>query len=271
MTKHTNKNKNTDRLCVTFEHPEILQEFNNYFYNKYGKVQGYRRKILEDLIDNFNKTQTITTNKPEYYKENTALKQENKQLKEDIQHLKDQQKTATTKQATYKNKINNMTKEIKDLKQQLQQYTHIKEDNIRLEESIEKNTLTIDHLTKNNQVLTTRLNNAEKENKQLNEDYKNTVKEHQNTIKDLTNKHETTIKQVTNEHDNLIKDLQDKLTSKDNKYNHLEERNNKLQDDYNDLQKTINKVSYAIGNLNSMSLFDRILKKYPEEIKELKP
>lgn len=270
MTKNTNKN-NTDRLCVTFKHPEILQEFNNYFYNKYNTVKGYRLEVLEDLISNFNKTQTITANKPEYYQENTALKEENNQLKEDIQHLKDQQKTATTKQATYTNKINNMTKEIEDLKQQLQQYTHIKEDNIRLEETIEKNTLTIDHLTKNNQEVTTRLNNTEKQNKELTEDYKTLVKEHQNTIKQLTNKHETTLKQVTNEHDKIIKDLQDKITSKDNKYNHIEERNNKLQDDYNDLQKTINKVSYAIGSLNSMSLLDRILKKYPEEIKELKP
>lgn len=264
MTKNTNKNKNTDRLCVTFKHPEILQEFNNYFYNKYDTVKGYRLEVLEDLISNFNKTQKITIDKPTYY-------QENKKLKEDIQHLQDQQEIATTTQANYEEKIETMTKEIKDLKQQLQQYETIKETNIRLEETIEKNTLTIDHLTENNQELTTRLNTAEKENKTLTEEYTALVKEHQNTIKQLTNKHETTIKQVTNEHDKIIKDLQDKITSKDNKYNHIEERNNKLQDDYNDLQKTINKVSYAIGSLNSMSLIDRILKKYPEEIKELKP
>lgn len=264
MTKHTNKNKEINRLCVTFEHPEILQEFNNYFYNKYNTVRGYRLQVLEDLISNFNETQRITKETPQIIKDNERLTNEK-------QKLEDQLNTATTLNNEHEETINNMTKEIKDLKQQLQQYHTLNEDYIRLDETNKKHALTIDHLTSNNKSLKQQLTTKEDELTQARTDYKTLVNTHEETIKKLTNKHETTLKQVTAEDNKIIKDLQDKITSKDNRYNHLEERNNKLQDDYNSLQEIIKKYSYAFGSLNSMSLLNRILKNYPEEIKELKP
>ncbi len=264
MTKHTNKNKETNRLCVTFEHPEILHEFNNYFYNKYDTVRGYRLQVLEDLIANFNETQKITKETPQIIKDNEHLTHEK-------QKLEDQLNTATTTNKQHEEKIKEMTKEIEDLQQQLQQYETLHEDNIRLEETNKKHLLTIDHLTENNKSLKEQLATNEDELKQARNDYKTLAATHEETINNLTNKHENTLKELTTKDNKTIQDLNDKISSKENRYNHLEERNNKLQDDYNHLQDTMNKINYAFGSLNNMSLLDRILKNYPEEIKELKP
>lgn len=264
MTKHTNKNRETNRLCVTFEHPEILHEFNNYFYDKYDTVRGYRLQVLEDLIANFNETQKIKEDTPQIIKDNEHLTHEK-------QRLEDQLHTATTTNREHEEIIKELTKEIEDLKQQVQKYEAVHKDNIRLEETNKKHLSTIDHLTENNKSLNQQLTKMDNELTQARTDYKTLIADHKETIKDLTSKHENTLKQLTTDDNKIIQDLQDKITSKENRYNHLEERNNKLQDDYNDLQDTINKMSYAFGSLTSMSLLDRILKNYPEEIKELKP
>lgn len=264
MTKHTNKNKEVNRLCVTFEHPEILQEFNNYFYERYNTVRGYRLKVIEELISNFNETQSIQKETPQIIQENQTLHEEKQQLEKQIT-------TATNTTQKHEEKIEHLNEEIETLKQQLKQYQTLQEEKIRLEENNKKQTLHIDNLTNNNELLQKQLANKEAEVTQARNDYRTLVTNHEETIKKLTNKHETTLKQITTEDNKIIKDLQDKMTTKDNKYTHLEERNHKLQDDYNNLQDTINKVSYAFGSLQSMSLLDRILKNYPEEIRELKP
>lgn len=250
MTKNTNKNKNIDRLCVTFKHPEILQEFNSYFYNKYDTVKGYRLEVLEDLIDNFNKTQTINQDKPLYYQENKALTEENKQLKEHIQHLKDQQKTATTTQANYEDKIENMTKEIEDLKQQLQQYETLHEDNIRLEETNKKQLLTIDHLTEKLEETRTLQGKYET----LNQEYNKLLQDNKEEIKTITKEHEEKLTKILHDNKEEIKQLTAYTI--------------KLNEDIQHLKDVLNSKDSYIKDIKNLNPIDRLLKNYPKEAEE---
>ncbi len=71
------------------------------------------------------------------------------------------------------------------------------------------------------------------------------------------------------EYQTNITSLNKKVTSKENEYKHLEEVRNKDLEEKNNLTKKISKYSYVIGYIENMSLLDRILKKYPDEMKAL--
>ena len=248
MTKHTNKNKNTDRLCVTFKHPEILQEFNDYFMKKYGKVQTQRRIVLEDLISNFNETQTITRETPQIIKDN-------EQLTHEKQKLEDQLNTATTTNKEHEEKIKTMTKEIEDLKQQLQQYETLHEDNRRLEETNKKNTLTIDHLTEKLEDIQTLQGKYDK----LNQSYTKLLQDNKEEIKNITKEHEEKLTSILHDNKEEIKQLTAYTI--------------KLNKDIQYLKDVLNSKDNYIKDIKNLNIIDRLFKKYPEaeenNIKEL--
>lgn len=254
MTKHTNK------LLVTFEHPEILQQFNDYFIKQYGTVRGHRTKVLEKLIANFNTTKTIQKFEPEYLQKIKDLQDQVAQLQVENTKISEDNNIQITKNT--KN-----LEQIKELTNQLENYHSVIEENVRLHETIKKHENTIDNMNTIQEIQKNRILELTEELQEL----KQLNKEHENNIYQLTNKHENTIKELNSTHSKEIEKLNNKITSKDNRYKHIEERNEKLNEENNNLHNTIGKYSYVIGYIDGMGIIDRIRKNYPEEIKELKP
>lgn len=70
---------------------------------------------------------------------------------------------------------------------------------------------------------------------------------------------------LSEQHDRILNQY-DKLR---NKLDHLQERFNKSQDEVNLLQREIGHLRVAMTKVHGMSLFDRLLNRLPEEIKEI--
>lgn len=115
-----------------------------------------------------------------------------------------------------------------------------------------------------------------------NKDKDKKIQEQQQQIKDL----EQNIKEITRqlqekrrEHEQLTEkynDIQEQIQEQQqqtkkmtNKYTHQVEVTNKLQQDQNQQLQKIEKYSYFIGAVTHMSLLDRLLGRYPSEVKEL--
>ena len=168
MTKHTNK------LLVTFEHPEILQQFNNFFIEKYGTVRGYRVQIIEEMITEFNRSQTIQKFEPEYLKK--------------IEHLRIQLQQQTKEKNVLAAEVEQLTREnqknlnqINNLNQLLEQYQSLKAENTKLLETIKNNQIHIDDLTKKHDELSAK--------------YEETLIKHNEYIKDLNKEYNNNLKQ----------------------------------------------------------------------------
>jgi len=271
MTKNTNKNKEVNRLCVTFEHPEILQEFNNYFYDKYNTVRGYRVQVLEDLISSFNETQKINNEKPQIIKDNLKLTNENKALQEEINNLKNKLKEATTLTHDHDNNNKKMANEIEDLKKKLNNYNTIKEENIRLQETNKKYLSDIDHLTNNIDNLKKQLATTHDDLNNTRNDYKTLVNTHEETI----NKHEKNLTEIIKDHTKNIAELNTTLKEKEETNKTLTAYTVKLKEDLNNKDNEITHKNEYINTLKNTNIINRIFKKYPEEtieeIKELTP
>lgn len=112
-------------------------------------------------------------------------------------------------------------------------------------------------LEEHNKSLEDQLQKLEEENKVLQLNIKNTSKLHQQSM-DL----------IENIQEELTKQQKDTRTAR-NDYKHSQEVLNKLQTEYNQLQKENKKYIYCIAQIQKMSLLERLLNKYPEEIKEL--
>lgn len=252
MAKHTNKD--TNRLCVTFEHPEILQDFNDYFKTNYGTVRGYRLHTLEELIANFNKTKKIQEDQPDYYMMNQELQEENLKLQEENNHLK-QQLTHSNTQLT--NNIKDKDNEIKELKQQLQEYTSLQEDNIRLSETIKKYKSDIDHYKENTDYLKQQIHSNASELAQVRADYTLQVEK----VQQLNTDHIRTLQETNTEHENTINQMKEEhihdLKEKEKEYKLLVGYTFQLKDE--------------ITVIKGLKLWDRVFKRYPEEVKELNP
>lgn len=101
-------------------------------------------------------------------------------------------------------------------------------------------------------------------------DYKTTIKDketHINQLQTTIKQHQTQIETINTQ----ITTKEKQLITKDNDYKHIVEINNKTQREFNQLQNDIKKYSYVIGSINNLSVIDRLLKRYPKEIKELQP
>lgn len=168
MTKHTNK------LLVTFEHPEILQEFNNFFIEKYGTVRGYRVQIIEEMITEFNRSQTIQKFEPEYLKKIEYLQTQLHQQTKEKNVL-----AAEVEQLTRENQKN--LNQINNLNQLLEQYQSLKAENTKLLETIKNNQIHIDDLTKKHEELSAK--------------YEETLIKHNEYIKDLNKEYNNNLKQ----------------------------------------------------------------------------
>ena len=106
------------------------------------------------------------------------------------------------------------------------------------------------------------------------DDYLKNIQSENNELS-LNIKH---LQQSLQEKESIISELKEELKakdqelkSKDNRYVHLEEVRNKDLRERDTLNKKIEKYSYLIGYISNMSLLDRILKKYPDDMKELPP
>lgn len=96
---------------------------------------------------------------------------------------------------------------------------------------------------------------------------------------DLLKTNSTTITQLKEHNNNLTRTTErleeenmkqkKEVSAARNDYKHAVNRNNKLQDEVNSLQEESRKYSYVVGQIEKMSLIDRIFKNYPKEIKEL--
>lgn len=181
MTKHTNK------LLVTFEHPEILQQFNDYFKKKYGTVRGHRAKVIEELITNFNRTQTIQKFEPEYLKKINDLQDQLQHLQHENTKLSEDNNILITKNQKNMEQLNN-------LNQQLQQYEQTKEANNKLSKEVKNNKLTIDDLNKKLNTLQAKyeqtLINHTNDIKQLSMEYNKNLEEKDKQITEKEEKNE---------------------------------------------------------------------------------
>ena len=120
----------------------------------------------------------------------------------------------------------------------------------------------------NNEItnLKKQISNLEKENKILdtgNANYEKTIKQLQQQIDNLN----TSIDRLESENTRQKKEI----TTSRNDYKHSVEVSNKLQRDLNGLHDEKNKFLFLVGQIQSMSLMDRMLKKYPKEVRELNP
>ena len=168
MTKHTNK------LLVTFEHPEILQQFNNFFIEKYGTVRGYRVQIIEEMITEFNRSQTIQKFEPEYLKKIEYLQTQLHQQTKEKNVL-----AAEVEQLTRENQKN--LNQINNLNQLLEQYQSLKSENIKLLETIKNQQIHIDDLTKKHEKFSAK--------------YEETLIKHNYYITDLNKEYNNNMKQ----------------------------------------------------------------------------
>lgn len=243
------KNKDTNRLCVTFEHPEILQEFNNYFYKEYGTVRGHRLQVLEDLIQNFNETQTITKNEPEYITLNQDLQRQANTLTTENERLQKEVDTLTNTTQLLQQDITRKDDKINTLTKQVENYNTLNEDNIRLSEEVKKYKNDIANMKDNLKKIDNEIKDKIRELQQARSEYTTLVETHANTINDLTNKHETTINKLTEDHKDEKKELN-------------EER--KLMTAY-----TI-KLKDEIEEIKGLNMIDRILKRYPDKTPDIK-
>lgn len=154
-------------------------------------------------------------------------------------------------------------KENKELTQTKILNDQLLEENRRLQQYTENNDRNIDDFKesqKNNHLL------IQQQQIQLQQ-----LQEQLQKLQEENSRKDNQLLAVSEQHEKTIKSLEDKNTSKDNDYKHIVEVMNKVQREKSDLEKQIQTYSYVLGSIQSMSLMNRILKRYPEEIKELKP
>lgn len=299
MTTEEVKEETThnNRVSLVFKHPEILTEFNNNIIKKYGTITGYRIKVIETLLSNYNEHKTLEDKKPLYVEENRKLTEENNRL--------------TVENNNYEKQVNTL----QHLTEKLKEYDSLKEENHRLQETIKSNTVTIDHLKENLQKEETKNQDILKISEDLKKETSNRIielkqiltgkeeeiKEYVNKVEDYNTIQEDNIKlQETVHHNTLtiadkdkkIKDLQEEIRELKTEIStinseHKEEIKEYKQDikdykqelkskdnDYKQASGYALKLHEEVTTIKNLGLFDRVFKRYPEEentIKELKP
>lgn len=191
MTKHTNK------ILIPFKNPQTLQQFNDYFINKYGTVRGHRAKVIEELIANFNTTQTIQKFEPEYLQNIKDLHEHVVKLQ-----LENTQSSTDYKKLLVENEKNLL--QIEELTTKLDNYHSVMEENIRLHEKIKQHESKIDDMNT------------------IQEIQKNRIIELKEELQELKEKHEKT---------------ETKLTQKEEKNEALTSVIIKLKDDINNIKQ----------------------------------
>ena len=95
-------------------------------------------------------------------------------------------------------------------------------------------------------------------------------------IKYLENPETIDVTELVKKYEKELNDLRDKLEEKSNNYNklrnkhdHLQERFIKSQAELNVLEREVSWLRVAVAKVQKMSLFERLMNRLPDEIKEL--
>ena len=231
--------------------------------SEHGTSKGHIGPTIEQFAKDYTNDNISDINPKEY----NRLLMENKSLIEDNKNIQQELND-------YKNSIQDNDNKSKE---QLQQLEH--ENKILSEKLISIQT--------NHEDMEARYEKTSHENKDYNNEITNLKKqisnlEKENKILDTGNaNYEKTIKQLQQQIDNLNTSIdrlesvntrqKKEITTSRNDYKHSVEVSNKLQRDLNGLHDEKNKFMFLVGQIQSMSLMDRMLKKYPKEVRELNP
>lgn len=135
----------------------------------------------------------------------------------------------------------------------------------------------IQNNTQQIQALQQQLQNMKEEKQQLEdqvEHYKTTTNDIQQDLEKTQqklDKQEQKLEDQTTEHKEELNQLKKEKTTWSNKYTHQVEVHNKLQEENSRLHNKLEKYTYFFGKVTNMSFMNRVLGKFPEEIKELQP
>lgn len=133
---------------------------------------------------------------------------------------------------------------------------------------LEKQSTIIDNMEHEKENRIKQLHNLNQKLQQENEIYKtdaNVAKARYETLNEQNNRLTTTIDQLNQE---LEKQRRDNITIR-NDYKHGQEIIEKLHRDNNEVEQENKKLNVVFAKVTSMSFMQRVLGKYPKEIKEL--
>ncbi|OED30324.1 hypothetical protein [Methanosphaera sp. WGK6] len=192
---------------------------------------------------------------------------------EKIMELKDKISQLNKKLVNYENvseKSDEDAKRINILEKEKNEFKH---DNELKDQTIEK-------LSQDNHDLKLENNQLSNKNNDLTNEL-NSITMKYDANEEIIKTNKTTIAQLTEQNSNLTKTtarLEDEnskqkqeIVTVRNEQKHFSIRNEKLQDEVNTLQNESKKYTYIVGQIKKMSFIDRILKRYPKEVKELNP
>ena len=268
-------------------------KFNKKVEEKEGTTYGKLGPTLVDLIENYylpDDIKTTTEDTEKLIEENDKLKDDLNILNTEYEELKKQNKETIEENNALNSQVkllkeelekqNNDNKELLDKNSKLQStvntnknkihddYDDIKQENNQLNRQVielEKNNMDIDKLSQENRLLQKEIEDLKANEERL----KIIIKSRDDEI---TRKDSDTEK-VRDDRDKIREELDNKRKEYSqirNEKNHSDERQRQLQDQVNDLEVKTHNYKNVLKQLDNMSVMDRILGRYPDDIKELK-
>ena len=150
----------------------------------------------------------------------------------------------------------------------LEDYTNSDTTDNIIEEQHQQITSLQQHLSqqqdKNKQLLT----ELDKYKKMYN-DIQQQLQKKEEKIETLHQQHQDQLQNQQQLYEEKIEKVEHEKTKYQNKYDKQVALKDKLQEEFNEAEKMNNKYAYFFGAVTHMSLLNRILGNYPEEIKEL--
>ncbi|OED30263.1 hypothetical protein [Methanosphaera sp. WGK6] len=245
---------------IRFKNGEKWDEFLKSIEENNGTTRGYIGLTVENLIELYLNDPNITIDTI------NKLRETNKKLQEKIDFLE-------------KDHAENDTAQLEEENKKLQDdinITHAKYDELEIKynqiqerySEIEELNRTINSekidLQNKNIELSSKIEFPEQENKLLQKNY-DLLEENYTQLRE-DNKNINEIFKTINED---LKQQQKDTRRARNDYRHIVERLNKLQEEYNNLQNENKNYRVLFAEIKKMSLRERVLGKYPNNIKEL--
>ena len=266
-------NKKTTKKANTFRiDPLVMDKYNEQLTNVYGKNHRMKSTIIEQLLKQFNKQ---TPHKLKQY-----MEQEKDIINLNLEQITDYQEKITTLEQSHQDKEKQLADMEQKHKQEIQTLSQAHQDTITdIKELHEKEIQTLKDAIQDKEKLITDmeqrhekeihlLNNAIQEKDKILDEYKTTITDKEQTIADKDNTiadKNDTIDRLNQDKEQLNKDVK---TAR-NDYKHSQESLNKSLTDTNNLTIELKDYAVAIAEIKKMSLFERILRKYPKKILEL--
>lgn len=225
-----NEKNKTNKKAITIRiQKDILDTYNNKLENIYKTNHRKQSATIETLLNQFNR-------------------QDNKKLRTYLEQDKQLINLNDDKITQYQAQLQEKEQEIKILKERITEKENIiidkKQHHQEMQESLKK---------RYNQKIQSLKETIDEKNKTISDKDK-TISIQQETINTLND-----------EKTQLNKDVR---TAR-NDYKHSMENLNKLHDEFNDVQNENKKYAVTFAEIKKMSLIERILSKYPDDIKEL--